>query len=66
MEDIRVIPSDLDGGDLRRQKARSKYFIRCDGSNDADDQNDAIQSAGKKSWAGLGEGWTRIYGDNHG
>ena len=63
MENIRVISSDKDGADLRRDMARHKYHVRCHGVKDDGQINEAIASLGNsKLHFGLGKNWERIFG----
>ncbi len=63
MEEVRVISSDKDGADLRREKAKSRYHVRCDGKADDREINDAIQGVGGQQFLGLSaEDYERIFG----
>ena len=62
MDDIKVISGDKDGADLRREKARSRHYVRCDGKADDQEINEALASAGKSSWCIAAEDWERIFG----
>ena len=60
---IRVISSQKDGADLRRERARNRYYSRCDGTADNDEINEAIQNANKgMTWAVRAEDYERIFG----
>jgi len=63
MENIRVISSDKDGGDLRREMGRHKYHVKCCGAKDDEQINEAIESLGNsKLHFGLGDNWERVFG----
>ena len=67
MKKVVVIPSDKDGAELRKTKAESKYYVRCDGKADDQEINEALQhSTGGRHWLGLGRAWDRIFGVKHG
>jgi hypothetical protein len=60
---IKVISSDKDGADLRREESGNKYYSRCDGKADDQQINEAIQSAGKDlSFFIPANDWERIFG----
>ena len=63
MEEVRVISSDKDGADLRREKRKSRYHVRCDGTADDCEINDAIQSLGGQSMFTSAEDYERIFGE---
>jgi hypothetical protein len=65
MEKIKVISSDKDGAELRREKKENRYHIRCNGSNDNDHINEAISSVNRSQWGSLGSAWDRIFGGKH-
>jgi len=59
-----VISADLDGAELRREKRKNPYHVRCDGKADDQDINDAIQSVNKSArWTILADVWERIFGE---
>ena len=62
-EEIRIISSDLDGADLRHERTKSNRYMRCDGTADDAEINEAIASAGSKSWTLPRGAWERIYGE---
>ncbi len=66
MDEIRVISSEIDGASLRREQFYNRYTVRCDGKSDDQEINDAIQSAGKSFYLGIGDAWDRIFGVNNG
>lgn len=61
MKNIRVISSDKDGADLRREVVRNKYHVRCYGTSDDREISEAISSLGVKQYSGLGDNWERIF-----
>jgi len=59
---ITVIPSEKDGGELRRIKAENKYCVRCDGKADDQEINEALKhSTSTRQYLGLGNAWNRIF-----
>ncbi|KKL18450.1 hypothetical protein LCGC14_2475420 [marine sediment metagenome] len=62
MDEVRVISSDKDGADLRREKRKSRYHVRCDGTADDREINDAIASLGSPSMFTSAEDYERIFG----
>lgn len=62
MEEVRVITSDKDGADLRREKRKSRYHVRCDGRADDAEINEAIQGLGGQSMFISADDWERIFG----
>ena len=63
MDEVRVISSDKDGADLRREKRKNRYHVRCDGTADDAEINDAIRSVGGQQFLGLrAEDYERIFG----
>lgn len=62
MDKITVISADKDGADLRREKAKSRYYRRCDGTADDVEINEAISSLGKRSYFVPANIWERIFG----
>lgn len=62
MEEVRVISSDKDGADLRREKRKSRYHTRCDGAGDDCEINEAAQSLGGQSMFTSAEDYERIFG----
>ena len=66
MDEVRVISSDKDGADLRREKRKNRYHVQCDGTADDYEINEAIQSVGGKQFRGLGAAWERIFGRRKG
>lgn len=62
MDDLRVISSELDGADLRREKGKNSRHLRCDGKNDDAEINDAIQGSKGKGWSLPSQAWDRIFG----
>jgi len=61
-EEIRVISSDLDGAELRRDIHKNSFYARCDGKMDNEQLQDAVNCAGKLSFSITSEGWDRIFG----
>ena len=60
---IRVISSDKDGADLRREKTKRTRYLRCSGKSDDGQINDVIDSL--KHPMGYffdAEAWQRIFG----
>jgi hypothetical protein len=62
MEEIKIISSNKDGAELRREKISTKYTVRCDGKADDEEIQDALSEAGTKKWFGLGTAWDRVFG----
>lgn len=62
MDEIRVISSDKDGADLRREERKSRYYTRCDGAADDGEINEAIQSLRGQSMFVSAEDYDRIFG----
>ena len=61
---IDVISADSDGGELRRYKAGSSFYLQCKGEKDDQDIQDAIGSCPKGCLFTLKSGdWQRIFGD---
>ena len=62
MREVKVISSDLDGAELTREKIDNLYHIRCSGSHDDGNIQEAIDHKGNGLWR-LPEGaWDRIFG----
>jgi len=62
MKEIRVI-LDKDGADLRREKAKSRLYLLCDGTADDEEINQAIEDSGKGNmWVISAEHYERIFG----
>lgn len=65
MHNIKVISSDIDGLALRREKVQSKYFIRCDGLQDDEQINEALNNTNKSRLFTMPDAiWQRIFGEN--
>lgn len=62
MDEVRVISADKDGADLRREKVKNRYHVRCDGTADDCEINDVIQSLGGQSMFTSAEDYERIFG----
>ena len=62
MDEVRVISSDKDGADLRREKRKNRYHVRCDGTADDAEINDAIRGLGGQSMFTSAEDYERIFG----
>lgn len=62
MDEVRVISSDLDGGQLRREKVKNRYYMRTDGTADDCEINEAIQSLRGQSMFIRAEDYERIFG----
>ena len=62
MDEIKVISADKDGADLRREKVRNRYYLRCDGTADECEINDAISSLGHRVYSIRSQAWERIFG----
>ena len=60
MKEIRVIGSDIDGAELRRERAEHPNHIRCESSADHPDEYRAKTPA--KAWTIPADGWDRIFG----
>jgi hypothetical protein len=60
---INVISSDLDGRQLRLEKAKNTWHTRADGKHDetAIMEADKRASSGSKSWAFTEEQWDKIF-----
>lgn len=64
---IKVISADIDGADLRRQMVASPYHARCDGRQDNEQLQDAVNRlAGGARIAIAADDWERIFGGEHG
>ena len=63
--EIRVISADKDGADLRREKRRSSKYLRCDGTADDVEINEALRSLGGKVWTLPSDAWERIFGEKN-
>ena len=64
-EEVRVISADKDGADLRRERRKSSQYVRCDGTADEVQVNEALRGVTKgKVWAMPSEAWSRIFGSN--
>ena len=61
-DEIRVISADKDGADLRREKKKASRYVRCDGTADDVEINEAIQGLGNKTWKLPPGAWERIFG----
>ncbi len=61
-EVINVISSDLDGAQLRREKAKNRYHARCDGKEDSEQFQAAINGLGKKQYSIPAHMWEAIFG----
>ena len=61
-EEIRIISADKDGADLRREKKKSSKYLRCDGTADDIEINEAIQNLGGKTWSLPRGAWERVFG----
>ncbi len=61
-DEVRVISADLDGAELRRAKNKNSFYLRCDGKEDNDEINEAIQGAGKQLWGLPNGAWEQIFG----
>ena len=64
VNEVAVISSDLDGAQLRREQSKGKYFIRCDGKEDNEQIQDAIDHLGKCQFSVPAEGWEAIFGSD--
>jgi hypothetical protein len=62
MNKIKVISDDIDGSELRKEKNRNRYFIKCRGKADNNEINEAVESSGSKKWFGIAKSWNRIFG----
>jgi hypothetical protein len=60
MDKTKVISGDKDGVELRREEYGR--YIRCDGSNDSDEINEALESPRRTRLAIPAEDWERIFG----
>lgn len=65
-DEIRVISADLDGAELRREKAKNRYHARCDGKSDNEQINDGLKHLGRAQFSIPGHIWERIFGGNNG
>ncbi len=61
-DEIRVISADKDGADLRHERTKSPQYVRCDGTGDDAEINEAISSVGGKTWTLPRGAWERIFG----
>lgn len=62
MDKVKVISSDIDGADLRKEKNRNKYFVRCYGKKDNEELNEALESIKSNKWSISGKMWDKIFG----
>jgi hypothetical protein len=58
---IHVISSDIDGADLNRQMVKNQYYARCDGKEDNEQIQDALNQLNVKQYSIPGEAWERIF-----
>lgn len=61
-EVINVISADLDGAQLRREKVLNSYHARCDGREDTEQIQDAIDHVGTKVFSIPAKRWEAIFG----
>ena len=61
-EVINVISADLDGAQLQREKAKNSYHARCDGREDNEQIQDAIDHVGKGVFTIPAKRWDAIFG----
>lgn len=60
---IKVISSDLDGAQLRREKMASPRYICCKGKRDNEEINEALTSSSKGKQFNIPSSiWERIFG----
>lgn len=62
---IHVISGDIDGADLNRQMVKNQYYARCDGKEDNEQVQDALDHIGKTMIAIPGDKWEQIFGGQH-
>ena len=61
MNEINVLSSDLDGAELHNKKARYPRYNRCDGKDDNEEIQEAINSVGITSMFISANDWKRIF-----
>ncbi len=61
-DEIRVISADKDGADLRREKSKSSQYLRCDGTADEVQINDALRGTGRRTWSLPIGAWESVFG----
>lgn len=64
VDEIQVISSEIDGAELRRKMMKSPYYTRCDGKEDNEQIQDALDRVGRTQIFIRSEDWERIFGDN--
>ncbi len=61
-----IISGDLDGADLRREVHFNIRYLRCNGSHDDNQINEALQSIGKSDIFSIpASSWERIFARGH-
>ncbi len=64
---VRVISQEVDGAELRREQARNQYHARCDGREDNEQIQDALDRSVKGAFMAVrAEDYERIFGGEHG
>lgn len=66
MNEIKVISSDMDGAELRREMNKNGYHARCDGRGDDAQINEALKHVGVSQFTISGDRWEQIFGGRHG
>jgi len=66
MDEIHVILDGMDGAELRREKQKNPYHARCDGKQDNEQIQDAVDHVGTHQFSIPGAIWERIFGGKHG
>jgi len=62
---MRVISADLDGGELRREKAKDSWYTRSGGKYDEVNIKEAHDRSVKgKAYIIKSEDWDRVFGKN--
>ena len=62
MDTISVISSDLDGRELRKEKNKNLRYLRCDGKEDNEQMQEALDGVGKYLWSIPSRRWLQIFG----
>jgi hypothetical protein len=64
---VKVISEEIDGAELRREQVRNPYHARCDGREDNEQIQDALDRSAKESFMAIrAEDYERIFGGKNG
>ena len=67
MPKVRVIAGEKDGAELGRETRKERLSVRCDGKNDGQEINEALEYSGKpRPYCIDGAAWQRVFGGQHG